>query len=99
MDPFKPKNEINNSLQTQEIPHSGPRPRKWQEFKKEQNLLNFSSEEENTFKPSEIKQKEDNANRKSIENILGMFVGRKSKAMLDQHLESMEMSNEKRTDS
>ena len=60
----------------------------------------FSSEEENTFKPSEIKTaKEDNPNRKSIENILGMFVGRKSKANLDQHIESMELSNEKRSDS
>ena len=60
----------------------------------------FSSEEENTFKPSEIKTaKEDNPNRKSIEKILGMFVGRKSKANLEQHIESMELSNEKRSDS
>lgn len=58
----------------------------------------FSSEE--SFKPSEVKTQENPiGGKKSIEIILDMFVGRKSKAILDQHLDSMQLSNDKKSDS
>ena len=57
----------------------------------------FSSEEEGTFKASEIKPDLDPTNqKKSIENLLGMF---KSRVSLDQHIDNMQLSNEKRSDS